>query len=108
MSIYFDHLLLGLLLTLISQSDASISLLGRRRFLLLATSVMKIVGLLYILSVSCFVYYILLVMVALCNRADHYIFMLWFVRLLLLSFFPRLISAVGDWMSTILLHMVWS
>ena len=22
-------------------------------------------------------------------------------------FFPRLISAVGDWMSTILLHMVW-
>jgi len=23
-------------------------------------------------------------------------------------FFPRLISAVGDWMSTILLHMVWS
>jgi len=26
----------------------------------------------------------------------------------LLSFFPRLISAVGDWMSTILRHMVWS
>jgi len=26
---------------------------------------------------------------------------------LLLSFFPRLISAVGDWMSAILLHMVW-
>jgi len=25
----------------------------------------------------------------------------------LLSFFPRLISAVGDWMSTILTHMVW-
>ena len=25
----------------------------------------------------------------------------------LLSFFPRLISAVGDWMSTILLHMAW-
>jgi len=24
-----------------------------------------------------------------------------------LSSFPRLISAVGDWMSTILLHMVW-
>jgi len=22
-------------------------------------------------------------------------------------FFPRLISAVGDWMSTILLHMAW-
>jgi len=25
----------------------------------------------------------------------------------LLSFFPHLISAVGDWMSTILPHMVW-
>jgi len=25
----------------------------------------------------------------------------------LLSFFPRLISAVGDWMSTILPRMVW-
>ena len=37
-------------------------------------------------------------MVALCNRADHYIFILF----ILLSFFPRLISAVGDWMSTIL------
>jgi len=27
--------------------------------------------------------------------------------LLLLLFFPRLISAVGDWMFTILWHMVW-
>jgi len=43
-----------------------------------------------------------LVMVALWNRAEHYIFALWF----LLSFFPRLISAVGDWMSTILPHMM--
>jgi len=34
-----------------------------------------------------------------------YIFMLWF--LLLLLFFPRVISAVGDWMSTILPHMVY-
>ena len=47
---------------------------------------------------------ILVVMVALCNRADHNIFMLF---LLLLLFFPRLISAVGDWMFTILWHMVW-
>jgi len=50
------------------------------------------------------------VMVALCNRADHYIFALWFLSsffLLSSSFFPRLISAVGDWMSTILPHMVW-
>ena len=38
-------------------------------------------------------------MIALCNRADHYIFILF-----LLSFFPCLISAVGDWMSTILPH----
>ena len=43
-------------------------------------------------------------MVALWNRADHYIFALW----LLLSFFiPRLISAAADWMSAILPHMVW-
>jgi len=44
-------------------------------------------------------------MVALWNRADHYIFILWF--LLLSNFFPRLISAVADWMSAILPHMVW-
>jgi len=30
-----------------------------------------------------------------------------FLLLLLSSFFPCLFSAVGDWMSTILLHMVW-
>jgi len=41
----------------------------------------------------------MLIMAALCNRAGHYIFALWF-----LLFFPRLISAVADWMSTILLH----
>ena len=63
-------------------------------------------------------------MVALWNRADHYIFMLWFVMAALWNrgaiiflpcgyylsfylFFPRLISAAGDWMSTILPHMVW-
>ena len=43
-------------------------------------------------------------MVALSNRADRYIFALWF---LLSSFFPRLISVAVDWMSTILRHMVW-
>jgi len=50
------------------------------------------------------------VMVALCNRADHYIFILFlsfFFFFLLLLFFPRLISAVGDWMFAILWHMVW-
>jgi len=44
-------------------------------------------------------------MVALWNRETIYIFMLWFVLLLL--FFPRLISAPADWMSAILPHMVW-
>jgi len=38
---------------------------------------------------------------ALWNRAGHYIFALWFL-LLLSFFFPRLISTVTDWMSTIL------
>jgi len=47
-----------------------------------------------------------LIMVALWNRADHYIFMLWFVVLLLLFLFPRLISAAAHWMSAILPHMV--
>ena len=45
------------------------------------------------------------VMVALCNRADHYIFILFLSSSSF--FFPRLISAVGDWMFTILWHMVW-
>jgi len=45
-------------------------------------------------------------MVALWNRADHYIFILSFV--LSSFFFPRLISAVADWVSAILPHMcVW-
>ena len=48
---------------------------------------------------------ITLSMVALCNRADHYIFILSLV--LLLFFFSRLISATADWMSTILPHKVW-
>jgi len=45
-----------------------------------------------------------LIVVALWNSADHYILALWF---LLLLFFPRLISAIADWMSAILSHMVW-
>jgi len=45
-------------------------------------------------------------MVVLCNRADHYIFIL-FLSSFFLLFFPRLISVVGDWMFTILRHMVW-
>jgi len=46
-----------------------------------------------------------LIMVALCNRETIYIFMLWFV-LLPSFFFPRLISAAGDWMFTTLAHGV--
>jgi len=42
-------------------------------------------------------------MVALCNRETIYIFMLWFLSF----FFPRLISAAGNWMFTILWHMMW-
>ena len=46
-------------------------------------------------------------MVALCNRADHYIFILFLSSSFsFFLFFPRLISAVGDWMSAILPHMV--
>jgi len=50
-----------------------------------------------------------LFMAALCNRAGHYIFALWFLSIFLLLFlvFTRLISAAVDWMSTILPHMVW-
>ena len=47
-----------------------------------------------------------IIMVALCNRADHYIFILWFLLSICL-FFPHLISAVAEWMSAILAHMVW-
>ena len=51
------------------------------------------------------IYIFILFMVALWNRADHYIFILF---LLSSSFlFPGLISAVGNWMSTILPHKVW-
>jgi len=49
-----------------------------------------------------------LIMAALCNRAGHYILALWFLSSsFFLSSFPRLISAVRDWISTILPHMVW-
>ena len=47
-------------------------------------------------------------MVALWNRADRYIFVLWFLSSIYLLFYiPRLISAAADWTSTILPHMVW-
>jgi len=49
----------------------------------------------------------LFIMATLCNRAGHYIFALWFLLPIYLSSLPRLISAVADWMSAILPHMVW-
>jgi len=50
-----------------------------------------------------------LIMAALWDGAGHYIFILWFLSIcLLVSFFSRLISAVAEWMSTILRHMMWS
>jgi len=56
-------------------------------------------------------YFFYFIMVALCNRADHYIFILFLSSssssFFFFLFFPRLISAVGDWMFTILWHMVW-
>ena len=48
---------------------------------------------------------IALFMVALWNRETIYIFILFLSSS---SFFARLISAVGDWMFTVLRHMVWS
>jgi len=39
------------------------------------------------------------------EEVSHYTFALWF--LLLSIFFPRLISAITDWMSALLPHMVW-
>jgi len=50
-------------------------------------------------------------MAALWKRAGHYIFVLWFLSssysFFFFLLFSCLISAVADWMSTILLHMVW-
>ena len=47
---------------------------------------------------------IILIMAALRSRCGHYIFALWFLSFFF--FFPRLISAFADWMSTILRHMM--
>jgi len=49
---------------------------------------------------------LLLIMAALHSRCGHYIFALWFLLSLFL-FFPRLISAVAEWMSIILLAYTW-
>jgi len=46
---------------------------------------------------------LIVIMAALRSRCEHYIFMLSFM----LSVFPRLISAIADWMSAIFPHMLW-
>jgi len=43
---------------------------------------------------------------ALRSRCGHYILQLWFLSFFL-SFFPCLFSAVEDWMSAMLPHMMW-
>jgi len=53
---------------------------------------------------------LLIIMVALWNTEDPYIFILFLSSsffFFLLFLFPHLISEVRDWMSTILSHMVW-
>ena len=54
---------------------------------------------------------IFVIMAALCNSAGHYIFpcgFFFYLSLFSISLsFSRLISAVADWMSAILPHMVW-
>jgi len=54
--------------------------------------------LLYIFCIFCSSNTVTEAFLALCNKAGHYIFALWFLSFLLLpsSFFPRVISAVGD------------
>ena len=46
----------------------------------------------------------LIIMAALRSRCGHYILQLWFLH----SFFSRLFSAVGHWMSAIFPHIMWS
>ena len=58
----------------------------------------------YLLSV----YSLVADFIALIFIAALRIFALWFLLFIcLLSFFPHLISAFADWMSSILPHMVW-
>jgi len=66
------------------------------------TSWIVIITTAVILTLICWLSACALIKVALRSRCGHYIFVLWF-----LLPFPRLISAVTGWMSTILLHMVW-
>jgi len=55
--------------------------------------------------IGCHLHYF--IMAALRSTCGHYIFALWFLSSSIFVFFPRLISVVRDWMSTILPDMVW-
>ena len=59
-----------------------------------------------ILALLLFLKTTIFVMAAMRSRCGHYIFVVWFL-LSSSSFFLRLFSAVADWMSTILPHVVW-
>jgi len=49
---------------------------------------------------------VIVIMAALCNRAGHYIFALWFLSSVFFPFFPRLISAAAGWMSIIRYYFI--
>jgi len=51
--------------------------------------------------------YNVIIMATLCNRGTIIFLPCSLFLSFYLSFFPRLISAATDWMSTILLHMAW-
>jgi len=61
------------------------------------------------LLISALYMHVCVIMVALWNSAESRrpLYFCPVISIFLLFFFPRLISAVGDWMSTILPHMVW-
>ena len=69
-----------------------------------AQSAVKQNSTVYLLWPPCVADADIIFMVALCNRADHYIFAL--LSLSSIFFIRRLISAAADWMSTILPH-IW-
>jgi len=58
-------------------------------------------------SLMCSVKSLLPFMAALWNMAGHYIFILWFLLLSIVLFSSSITSAVADYMSTILPHIVW-
>jgi len=56
---------------------------------------------------SFFLVALVVIMAAMRSRCGRYIYVCFLSFFFLFSFFPRLISAVADWMSSIVPHMVW-